>query len=125
MLLWVAIGCSAGCYRASPPDAVPYDLGPLIAEGVASFYGRELDGRRTASGETYDRLKMTAAHPALRFGTCLTVVNVQNRRRVKVRVNDRGPFVQHRIIDLSEAAARELGMISAGVARVRLYGCDR
>ncbi len=92
---------------------------------MASFYGRELEGHRTASGEPFDRQKLTAAHRTIRLGSCLTVLNVENRKRVNVRVNDRGPFAEHRIIDVSEAAARELGMISAGVAPVRLYRCER
>ena len=96
-----------------------------MGEGLASFYGRELQGHRTASGEIFDRQKLTAAHRTLRFGTCLTVLNVQNLKQVNVRVNDRGPFADRRIIDLSEAAARQLGMTTAGVVPVRLYRCER
>jgi rare lipoprotein A len=98
-------------------------LGEFLGEGTASYYGSELEGRRTASGEGFDPAKLTAAHRTLRFGTCLTVLHMENRRRVKVRVNDRGPFAQNRIVDLSQAAAARLGMLSAGVARVRLYRC--
>lgn len=96
-----------------------------MGEGLASFYGGELQGHRTASGEIFDRQKLTAAHRTLRFGTCLTVLNVRNLKQVNVRVNDRGPFAEHRIIDLSEAAARQLGMTASGVVPVRLHRCER
>ncbi len=93
----------------------------FLGEGMASFYGEGFHGRPTASGERFDKEAMTAAHRTLRFGSCVRVVNVANGRTVEVRVNDRGPFVHGRIIDVSEGAARRLGMIQAGVARVRLY----
>lgn len=95
----------------------------FLGEGMASFYGKGFHGRPTASGERFDKEAMTAAHRTLRFGSCVRVVNVANGRAVEVRVNDRGPFVHGRIIDVSEGAARRLGMIQAGVARVRLYRC--
>ena len=120
----VALLLADGCVRAARGDA-PYaeQLGEVLGEGVASYYGGELEGRRTASGEAFDPSKMTAAHRSLPFGTCLTVINLENQRRVKVRVNDRGPFAQSRILDLSQAAAARLGMLAAGIARVRLYRC--
>jgi rare lipoprotein A len=89
-------------------------------EGVASFYGREFQGRRTASGVIFDCNEMTCAHRTLPFGTRLRVTNVENGRSVVVRVTDRGPYARGRIIDLSLAAARELGFVEKGVARVRL-----
>ena len=95
----------------------------LIGEGAASYYHASLHGRPTANGERYDRGGLTAAHRALPFGTCVRVVNARNGRSVRVRVNDRGPYARGRLIDVSEAAARELGMLDAGVARVRLYRC--
>lgn len=95
----------------------------LIANSVsgnASWYGPGFDGRLTANGETYDQQEMTAAHPHLEFGTKVKVTNLQNGRSVIVRINDRGPFIRDRIIDLSAAAASALNMISSGVAPVRL-----
>lgn len=91
-----------------------------MEEGIASWYGREFHGRRTASGEIYDMHALTAAHRTLPFGTLLEVYNLDNGRSVQVRVNDRGPFVKGRILDLSRAAAEELGMVTAGLARVRI-----
>jgi len=79
-------------------------------EGLASWYGEEFAGRPTASGEIFNPALLTAAHPTLPFGTILTVTNMQNMRQVTVRVNDRGPFVSGRIIDISMAAAEALGM---------------
>jgi rare lipoprotein A len=87
-------------------------------EGIASWYGAEFDGRPTASGEIFNAALFTAAHPTLPFGTMLLVTNKQNNRRVMVRVNDRGPFVSARIIDISRAAAEQLDIISTGTAPV-------
>lgn len=89
-------------------------------DGQASWYGDPYDGRRAASGEVFDKNKMTAAHRTLPFDTWVRVENRTNGRTVDVRINDRGPFVEGRIIDLSEAAARELDMIRAGVVPVRI-----
>jgi rare lipoprotein A len=100
----------------SPITAHP-DAGKRIA-GLASWYGERHQGRRTASGEAYDMNKLTAAHRTFPFGTRLRVTNVENGRSVVVRVNDRGPHVDGRILDLSRQAATTLGMIDAGVARV-------
>lgn len=94
-----------------------------MGEGLASYYGPGLAGHRTASGETFDPRKLTAAHRTLAFGTCVRVLNVRNGREVDVRVNDRGPFAKERIIDVSEAAGRRLDMIASGVAHVRLTHC--
>ena len=87
---------------------------------MASFYGREHHHRRTASGEVYDQNQLTAAHPTLPFGTRVRVTNLGNRRSVVVRINDRGPFVNGRIIDVSYLSAQELGFVRAGTARVRV-----
>lgn len=89
-------------------------------EGMASWYGEEFHGRRTSSGEPYDMYAMTAAHPTLPLPSYVEVVNLDNGRRVVVRVNDRGPFHADRIIDVSYAAAHRLGMIGRGTARVRI-----
>jgi len=88
--------------------------------GVASYYAREHDGLRTASGERYDMDEMTAAHRTLPFGTRVRVTNLENGRHVVVRINDRGPFRRGRVVDVSYAAARKLGLVRSGLARVRL-----
>lgn len=87
--------------------------------GIASWYGPQHHGRRTANGERFDRNALTAAHPTLPLNTRVRVVNLRNNRDVIVRINDRGPGYG-RMIDLSEAAARELDMIDRGLARVRV-----
>jgi rare lipoprotein A len=88
--------------------------------GVASFYGRECKGRPTASGERFDPSRLTAAHRTLPLGTCVRVTNLENGRRIVVRINDRGPYIHGRVIDLSRAAARRLGFADDGITRVRL-----
>ncbi len=89
-------------------------------EGLASWYGGKFQGRRTASGEIFDSNKLTAAHKTLPFGTQVKVINLANGKSTVVRINDRGPFVKGRIIDLSRAAAAEIGMTGKGVVLVRL-----
>lgn len=89
-------------------------------EGLASWYGPGFAGKPTASGERFVPCKRTAAHKTLPFGTRVRVTNLRNGRSVVVRINDRGPFVEGRIIDLSKGAARAIGMIDAGVVEVRL-----
>jgi rare lipoprotein A len=86
--------------------------------GEASYYANKFNGRRTASGERYDRRKFTGAHRTLPFGTMVKVTNLKNNRSVTIRINDRGPQKKSRIIDLSAAAAREIGMIADGVVKV-------
>ncbi|MCL2130712.1 MAG: septal ring lytic transglycosylase RlpA family protein, partial [Treponema sp.] len=92
--------------------------GVFRQEGIASWYGSEFDGKPTASGEIFNSGLYTAAHPTLPFGTVLMVTNKQNNHRVAVRVNDRGPFVAARIIDLSRAAGEVLDMLITGTAPV-------
>lgn len=92
--------------------------------GLASWYGRKFHGRRTSSGEPYDMLALTAAHTTLPIPTYVEVINLDNQRRVIVRVNDRGPFHDGRIIDLSYAAAVKLGFAELGTARVRVASLD-
>jgi len=91
-----------------------------VATGEASYYARGFEGRSTASGEPYRAAKYTAAHRSLPFGTLLRVTNVRNGRSVVVRVNDRGPFHARRIVDLSRAAAAEIGLVRRGRGQVRL-----
>ncbi len=92
----------------------------LMQEGVASYYADEFNGRQTSNGETYDMNEMTAAHQTLPFNTRVRVTNIENGRTVIVRINDRGPFKDDRIIDLSLAAAKSLELIGPGTAKVRL-----
>lgn len=91
-----------------------------VQTGVASFYGVGHHGRRTASGERFNQNAMTAAHRSLAFGTRVRVTNLANGRSTVLRINDRGPFIRGRIIDVSTAAARTLGFERAGTARVRV-----
>jgi rare lipoprotein A len=95
-----------------------------IGSGIASYYGNEFNGRRTASGERFDPGKLTAAHRSLRFGTQVRVTNISNNKAVVVRINDRGPWTKGRIIDLSQAAARQIGLHRSGTARVKLQLAD-
>jgi rare lipoprotein A len=104
-----------GRQRTDPPGSLKH-----IQEGIASFYADEFHGRKTANGEIYDMYAMTAAHQALPFNTRVSVTNLDNGKKVIVRINDRGPFVKGRIIDLSYGAAGKIGMVGPGTARVRL-----
>ncbi|WP_132055462.1 septal ring lytic transglycosylase RlpA family protein [Pseudocnuella soli] len=92
----------------------------VVQQGKASYYHNKFNGRKTASGEIFRNRKRTAAHKTLPFGTKVTVTNMRNGRSVKVRINDRGPFVQGRVIDLSRRAARKIGMLRDGVTEVEL-----
>jgi rare lipoprotein A len=89
-------------------------------EGIASWYGKDFHGKKTSSGDIYDMHKLTAAHKELPLGTRVRVTNLENRRQVDVLINDRGPFVRGRIIDLSYAAAKALDMVDQGTALVRI-----
>jgi rare lipoprotein A len=91
-----------------------------VQYGLASYYGNEFHGRPTASGEIYNKWDLTCAHKTLAFGTRVRVLNLKNRKSVVVRVNDRGPFVKGRIIDLSYAAAKKIEMIRNGVINVKI-----
>ena len=111
---------SAGCGRHTAARLpAPARIGSSET-GIASWYGVPYHGRPSASGEIFDMEKLTAAHRALPFQTWVEVTNLSNGRQVDVRITDRGPFVGGRIIDVSMAAARELDMVRAGTARVRL-----
>lgn len=115
--LAVALASSKSAAEPAPSAPAPARRGQV---GIASFYGGAFHGRPTASGETFDQTRLTAAHPSLEFGTRVRVTNLENRRAVVVTVNDRGPFVRGRVIDLSTRAARALGFIEEGTARVRI-----
>jgi rare lipoprotein A len=93
----------------------------FVATGIASWYGEDYHGTKTANGEIYDMESMTAAHKTLPFNTKVLVENLDNGKTVTVRINNRGPYVQGRIIDLSRKAAREIDIITAGLAEVELH----
>lgn len=93
-------------------------------QGVASWYGPGFHGRKTANGERFNQYELTAAHPTYEFGTQLCVRSKSTGQAVVVRVNDRGPFVKNRVIDLSKAAAEEIGMLGKGVKSVEIYKLD-
>lgn len=125
-LLFVLLG---GCTRVGtlpttpPPASVPTPgaISPgWTEEGLASWYGNPFHGRTTSSGEVYDMEEMTAAHKTLPFGTLVQVENLTNGRETTFRINDRGPFIEGRVIDLSRRGARELDMLTSGIAPVRL-----
>ena len=126
-LLWIVLGfllLSTGCRKKQIVVSIPDspDLKVMHSEiyGIASWYGDPFHGRRTSNGEVYDMHAMTAAHRTLPFQTVVRVHNLDNGKKVEVRLNDRGPFVKGRIIDLSHAAAEEIDMVRPGTARVRL-----
>jgi len=140
----VSAGCASRRARASlpheppaipaptaPPDEPPPELRPApqpppaafggyTEEGAASWYGEPFHGRRASNGEIYNMYKLTAAHRTLPFESIVRVTNLLNGRQTNVRITDRGPFVENRILDLSFAAARDLDMIGRGVVPVRL-----
>ena len=106
--------------RASSQKHSSLEPSTEVETGIASWYGDPYHGRRAASGEIFDKRKLTAAHRTLPFETMVEVTNLASGRKVEVRINDRGPFVDGRIIDLSEAAAREIDLIRSGVTQVSL-----
>jgi rare lipoprotein A len=112
-------GCARKTSARVPASVKPAPIG-ATETGIASWYGIPYDGRRAANGEIFDMKKLTAAHRTLPFDTWVEVTNLENKKRVDVRITDRGPFVKGRIIDLSQAAAREIDMLTAGVVRVKV-----
>jgi rare lipoprotein A len=106
---------------ASPIAKIPVPSQPTMMEtGLASWYGSRHHGKRTASGEVFNQEKFTAAHRTLPWGSRVKVTNLANGKSVEVRINDRGPFAQGRIIDVSRAAARVLGIVAQGITTVRI-----
>jgi len=101
------------------------DSDGFVQTGNASWYGKKFHGRPTASGERYNMYKESAAHKTLPLGTFVRVLNFSNNKQITVKINDRGPFVKGRIIDLSYAAAKKIGLIGPGVARVRIAALGR
>ena len=128
----LVMGCAvAGLIALSPKSEARLSgsLGPLPlyvmpqekAEiGVASWYGQEFQGNETASGEIYDLNRLTAAHQTLPFGTTIRVTNLENKKNVLLRINDRGPHIGRRLLDVSWAAAKRLGFVHSGITRVRV-----
>jgi len=115
--------CGGSSPRFTAANAVKVETGGSYSareEGMASYYADEFNGRKTSNGEIFDMNKLTAAHKSLPFNSVVKVTNMDNGRSVIVRVNDRGPFVEGRIIDLSLAGAKAIGMIGTGTARVSL-----
>ena len=133
--IYFIIGCAASepapPPKKSPGHPKPYkvfgkwyqplpDSKGFRQRGIASWYGKDFHGKKTSNGEIYDMYAMTAAHKTLPLGTYVQVHNLENNRRVKVRINDRGPFVRGRIIDLSYTAADRIGIVGPGTARVEV-----
>lgn len=116
-LALLGLGVTTACTTARPPTKV----GKKFEVGTASWYGPKFHGKRTANGEVYDMFELTAAHKKLPFGTVVEVRSLETGKSVTVRINDRGPFVRGRIIDLSRAAADAIDMIGPGTAEVELY----
>jgi rare lipoprotein A len=142
MLLFVVFGCAGRAPTPEPPppgepgyprpykvlgkwyQPLPHSRG-FRENGVASWYGREFHGKKTSNGESYDMYAMTAAHKTLPLGTYVRVHNLENNRSAVVRINDRGPFVHGRIIDLSYAAADDIGIVDSGTARVEVVALGK
>lgn len=128
-LLSVApLGCAGSGGGIGPEISVPDRAsasGDDAEVGYASYYAHRFDGHRTAYGERYDEHDFTAAHPSLPPGTMVRVTNLENGEKVVLRINDRGPWRKDRVIDVSYAAARKLGFVRDGVAKVRVEVVER
>lgn len=120
MIAAVTTGCARKSAARVPPSPAASARIGATETGLASWYGVPYDGRPAASGEIYHMDRLTAAHRTLPFQTWVEVTDLDNQKRVNVRIIDRGPFIDGRVIDLSQAAAREIGMLGPGIARVRL-----
>jgi rare lipoprotein A len=122
-LIFLGLFGLVGCMGAGPHFSEVGNA-PDQQTGLASYYAHMFHGRPTASGEVYDENKLTAAHRTLPFGTRIRVTNLQNGKAVQLRVTDRGPFVDGRIVDVSWRAANELDFVAAGLVKVRLEVLD-
>lgn len=114
LMFFILTVCS--CASSSPE----FGMRGYTEEGKASYYSPKLQGRKMANGDPYRKGKLTAAHKTLPFGTKVKVTNLQTNKAVKVKITDRGPFVKGRIVDLSEAAAKKIGSVQAGVVPVKV-----
>ncbi|MGC9330032.1 MAG: septal ring lytic transglycosylase RlpA family protein [Candidatus Hinthialibacter sp.] len=120
--VWIVVfaaGCGGSKATRTSHGAVA-SFHHYVDTGTACWYGKQFHGKKTASGEKFNMNAMTAAHRTLPFGTKVRVTNLENRKSVVVRINDRGPFSKGRIIDVSRKAAQLLGFVNAGLARVRI-----
>ena len=117
-VLIVLVVLSSSCHRKRVPSSSVEVSGSET--GMASFYAESYNGKKTANGEIYRSSALTAAHKTLPFGTKVKVTNLANGKTVKVRVNDRGPFIAGRIIDLTRKAAKKIDMVNAGVVKVKI-----
>lgn len=136
LLILFVYGCAGKKPTHRPPGHTkPYEINgkwyrpiphtnDFRERGIASWYGKKFHGRKTANGEIYDMYGMTAAHKTLPLGIHVRVVNLSNRKQVDVRINDRGPFVRGRIIDLSYTAAKKIGIVGPGTAKVEIIALD-
>lgn len=112
---------AVACHRKTVPDKTLGGTGRVHTEmGYASYYADKFEGKKTASGELFQQSNYTAAHKHLPFGTQVSVINLTNHKSVIVRINDRGPFVKGRIIDLSKSAAKKLDMLRSGIIKVKI-----
>ena len=125
--------CAVREVPSAPPDHTAPDQAPDAVQGsrevyretgTASWYGKEFHGRKTASGEIFDMYGISAAHRILPLGTTIRVTNLDNYMSIKVRVNDRGPFARNRVLELSYGAAKELGFVAQGTARVKVEALE-
>jgi rare lipoprotein A len=123
VIIFLALSITSGC--ALHRRELLFPAVKKVEVGWASWYGKDFHGRRTASGAVYDMYQLTAAHKTLPLGTTVMVTHLDNGKSVLVTINDRGPFVKGRIIDLSYAAAQALGMVEEGVAKVRVDVVDK
>ena len=142
VFVFLIYGCASSTPRSQPPppskpghpkpykvlgkwyQPLPHSEG-FRQSGIASWYGRDFHGKKTSNGEIYDMYAMTAAHKTLPLGTYVQVYNRENSRSIVVRINDRGPFVRGRIIDLSYTAAKDIGIVGPGTARVEVVALGR
>jgi len=121
LISFLLVGCtSAPRYRTYPLPPPVKPGGRYVETGIASYYAEKFHGQATSSGEIFDMYGLSAAHKTLPFGTIVKVTNLENGKQVTVPINDRGPFVKNRIIDLSYGAARAINMIGPGTAKVRI-----
>lgn len=115
-------GCSFTTHKLHNPTVTVYDHPkvPISQTGKASWYGPRFHGRKTSNGERFNKYALTAAHRTLPFGTEIEVTDPATQRSIRVRINDRGPFIKGRILDLSEGAAKSLGIMNRGVANIQI-----
>ncbi|MBB6500397.1 septal ring lytic transglycosylase RlpA family protein [Pedobacter cryoconitis] len=120
MFLFLQVDAQQDTLRLDSANTMVSDSSALIKTGLATYYHRRFEGRRTTSGTRYRGKKLTAAHRTLPFGTIVTVTNLANGKSVDVEINDRGPYTRRYIIDVSERAAKELGFFRKGQSKVKL-----